>query len=378
MTGIFQSALSGGRALLVGWILPSLVNVLIFGFVVAPKLSGFGALNTETTRAAIFGLAASAVLGLVLAALQTPLYRILEGYLGWPMRLAQARRRRHLARKHLLRNRVDAATLARKEDAGRLTDADRPVLDAFRAHPIINRFLVKDLRKGTIWLALLDERFHRYPLDDRQVAPTQLGNAIRRFEEYGHDRYRLDSQTLWHELNAAVPEPARKQTDDTRMSVDFFISLLYGHLVVAVTAAACLAGGLAERTGLTTATIAALILLTMLWYRLAVQATDEWAGAVRAMVNLGRHPLAAAFGLSVPREMDDERTMWRLVGELVRDGHDPRLAALDAFRVTAEGQAVEPPAPSGDSVPAATPSDSGGPGADGQREASGKLPHADA
>ncbi len=72
--------------------------------------------------------------------------------------------------------------------------------------PIVNRYLTVDIRRGDAWFALLNEQLHRYPLDDRQVIPTRLGNAIRQFEEYGYDRYRLDSQVLWHELNAAVPD----------------------------------------------------------------------------------------------------------------------------------------------------------------------------
>ncbi|UJW30984.1 hypothetical protein L3Q67_38270 [Saccharothrix sp. AJ9571] len=354
MTGIFQGALGGGRAVLIGWILPSLINVLIFGFVVAPKLSRFGELNTEAARAAIFGLVTTTVLGLVLAALQTPLYRILEGYLGWPQWLARIRRRRHLARKHLLRNRVDAAALAGQETAGRLADADRPTLAAFRAHPVISRHLRTDLRKGVVWLALLDERLHRYPVDDRQVAPTRLGNAIRRFEEYGRNRYRLDSQVLWHELNAAVGEPARKQTDDARMNVDFFISLLYGHLLVVVTAAVDLAIGAAVHPWLVITTIVSLLPLTVLWYRLAVVATDEWAGAVRAMVNLGRQPLAAALGLALPQRIDEERSMWLLVGELVSSGYHPGLAALDTYRVTPE-ETTTADAPAPTPQPSASP-----------------------
>ena len=346
MTGIVQGALGGGRALLMGWILPSLINVLVFGFVVTPQLSRFGAPGAEGARAVVSGLVATAVLGLVLAALQTPLYRILEGYLGWPERLADARRRRHLARKHLLRNRVDAAALAGQERAGRLADADQRTLAAFRAHPVISRHLDADVSKGAVWLALLDERLHRYPVDDRQIAPTRLGNAIRRFEEYGHNRYRLDSQVLWHELNAAVGEPARKQTDDARMSVDFFISLLYGHLLVVVAAAVDLVIGTADRPWLVAATMAGLLPLTAIWYRLAVVATDEWAGAVRAMVNLGRQPLATALGLTLPEGLKEERTMWLLVGDLVRTGFQPGLTALDTYRAAPKDSGTgDAPAP---------------------------------
>ncbi|MGW7682050.1 hypothetical protein ACWGID_15000 [Kribbella sp. NPDC054772] len=336
MTGILQGALSSGRALLVGWILPSLINVLIFGFVAAPALVGFGTTGTDAARAAIAGLVTTTVLGLVLAAVQTPLYRVLEGYLGWPKRLSQAGLRRQLTTKHLLRNRVDAAVLARQERAGQLT-GDAPKLAAFRAHPVVGRYADEDVRRGSVWLGVLRERLHRYPLDDRQVAPTRLGNAIRRFEEYGHNRYRLDSQVLWHELNAAVPEAARKQTDDARMTVDFFICLLYGHLLVVVALVVTLAVGVAARPWVTGATVLGLLLLTTIWYRLAIEATDEWAGAVRAMVNLGRRPLAEALGLRIPYGIEEERAMWLLVSDLVTSDFYPGLSALDTYRAAPEG-----------------------------------------
>ncbi|MFI5610173.1 hypothetical protein [Amycolatopsis sp. NPDC051903] len=336
MTGILQGALGGARALLVGWFLPSLINVVVFAFVVAPGPAKFGALSADAGWAAIAGVLGTAVLGLVLAALQTPLYRVLEGYLGWPGWLFRARTRRQLARKHLLRNRVDAITLARHERGGRLADADRPTLAAFRAHAVLGRYLAEDVRKGAVWLALLTERLHRYPVDDGQVAATRLGNAIRRFEEYGYNHYLLDSQVLWHELNAVVPDPVRKQVEDGRTNVDFFVCLLYGHLVVAVAAAADLIAGTAGRPWLVAGALAGLLVLAAVWYRVAVVATDEWAGAVRAMVNLGRAPLAAAMGLTLPATIGEERVMWLFTGDLVGTAFNPGVEVLDKYRTTPE------------------------------------------
>ena len=90
----------------------------------------------------------------------------------------------------------------------------------------------------------------------------------------------------------------------------------------------------------------------MLWYRLAVVATDEWAGAVRAMVNLGRHPLAAALGLTLPQKLDDERAMWHLASNLVDTGFRPGLSALDAYR-TAPSEPSAATTPTQSTLPAA-------------------------
>lgn len=336
MSGILQGALGGGRALLVGWFLPSLINLLVFGFVVVPRLSGLQMLSgpgsTDLTRSTIFALVGTAVAGLTLAALQTPLYRILEGYLGWPEWLFRAGRRRQLSRKHLLQNRIEAASLASEEAGGTLSEAGAKTLAAFRSHPVTGRYADSDISKGPVWLSLLGERLSRFPADDQQVNATRLGNAIRRFEEYGFDRFSLDTQVLWHELNAVVPEPAREQAEDARINVDFFICLLYGHLLVA--ASACIELGIAfpAKPWPVVATIIALPTLAVVWYRVAVAATDDWAGAVRAMVNLGRQPLAASMGLVLPDTITRERKMWALTTEFVCDPYKSEAAKLDGFR----------------------------------------------
>lgn len=64
------------------------------------------------------------------------------------------------------------------------------------------------------------------------------------------------------------------------MSVDFFVGLLYGHLLVA--AAVDLALRTAVHPWLVAGAMGGLLLLAATWYRAAVLATDEWAGAVRA------------------------------------------------------------------------------------------------
>ncbi|MGO4757857.1 hypothetical protein AB4212_56225, partial [Streptomyces sp. 2MCAF27] len=168
--------------------------------------------------------------------------------------------------------------------------------------------------------------------------------AIRRLEEYGYDRFRLDTQVLWGELTGMAPEQVRRQEELARASVDFFIALLYGHAAVAAAALAALGSADADRTALLT-TAAVLIALIPLWYRSAVTATDEWAAAVRALVNVGRKPLAESLGLALPTELAAERTMWRLVSRLSRLPYHERAAALDPYRADPQPPLVRPPVP---------------------------------
>jgi hypothetical protein len=100
--------------------------------------------------------------------------------------------------------------------------------------------------------------------------------------------------------------------------------------------------------------LAAAVILSVLWYWLAVRATDEWAAAVRGLVDLGRKPLAAALGLELPDTLAGERRMWEQVSRQSRRPHGDRDSELDSFRapVTAAPVTAAPVAPV---APEATP-----------------------
>src|SRR5258708_15625072 len=212
-------------------------------------------------------LVASVVIGLTLSTMSTPLYRILEGYALWPAGWRQKRIEHHRSRRQELRK---AVTGRESESSG---------------------------SAGVDALAL--EKFSRYPDIDDQVAPTMLGNAIRRFEYYSFDRYQLDSQICWYHLRAAAPEATAKEIDNARSGVDFFVCLLFLLILLTLTAVAALFTpspdsarlGIASGLG-TVGTVGS--------YYAAVKATDAWASSVKAMVDIGRIPLANALGLQIP------------------------------------------------------------------------------
>ncbi|MET9121525.1 hypothetical protein [Streptomyces sp. NPDC004528] len=250
------------------------------------------------------------LLGLVLNALQTPLYRVLEGYALWPAAAYERGCRVQRSR--------------RQRTADRLAD----------------RAFTSPIRR-----AVFRKKFNRYPVSDKQITPTRLGNAIRRFEEYGYDRYRLDTQVLWNELTSAAPETTTKQVVTARTSVDFFVALLYGHAAVAVTAFASLSSSHAHRPALVITGVT-LIVLTPAWYHAAVAATDEWAAAVRALVNLGRKPLADGLGLALPKSLEDERRMWQLVTRMSTKPYAQAAdTAFEPYRIGLPQAGGEPPQP---------------------------------
>ena len=286
MTDLAKSVLGGARSLIVGWILPAFLGLQLLAALILPDLRQVTAIDqflrqTSTSRQLIL-LSVAVVAGLVLAAAQAPLYRILEGYILWPATVADHRIKKHQERRRRL---VEEQEAAAKTEKG-------------------------------VHAGLLYERAARYPVKDKQFAPTALGNAIRRFETYAGDRYQLDSQLLWHDLTAAAPERAETAVDNARTNVDFFVCLLYGGAVTTLLGLGVVA--VSHGTIRTWIAIGAGIALAVVCYLLAVLATDEWAAAVRALVDHGRRGVADAFGLAIPSDLNEERLMWRAVNTLVR------------------------------------------------------------
>ncbi|HEX3920803.1 MAG TPA: hypothetical protein VHY31_00785, partial [Streptosporangiaceae bacterium] len=237
MTAIVTSLLGGGWALVAGWILPTALNSLLFAFLVLPALRGVPGFHTVLVAShpdqALVLLVTAVVAGLVLSALQTPLYRVLEGY-NWPAGL----RRRRIGVHQQARSRLDRALrlaqLTWREQLGTLLPAQTAELATLRAGdgPVPGGPL------SAVDVSLLAERLRRYPVDPDQILPTRFGNAIRRFEEYGYDRYRLDTVTMWHALNGVSAGQVRGEVDAGRAGVDFFVCLIYGHVVVILAAIA--------------------------------------------------------------------------------------------------------------------------------------------
>lgn len=184
---------------------------------------------------------------------------------------------------------------------------------------------------------MLYEKLGRYPVRDKQIAASRFGNAVRRAEEYGFDRYELDSVDLWTALTGTAPAQVRAQVDADQTKIDFFIALLTGHAVLLAVAAAALFPRHADRPALV-GTVIVLVVLTLAWYRCAIAATDDWAASVRALVETGRQPLAAALGLRLPPDLAGERRMWALLNDAIRnpyqDTGDP--PGLDRYRMSPE------------------------------------------
>ena len=296
MSDILKGLTGGGWVFLYAWILPSAIALGAFWLIVFPAVRELpiasDIASLEATQRGVLLAFAAVAIGLILSAVSTPLYRLLEGY-SWPKACRNWGVRRQRNRKQCLESN----------------------------------------NAGVGWEeGLRVEKLRRFPVDDREIAPTRLGNALRAFETYGKDRFGLDSQTMWTELCAVVPKSLQLELDRSRAMVDFFVALVY--LSAGFGAAALLAAWRTQgfELRLVGSGVSALILMRV-WYQLAVSSSSYWHLTVQALVNLGRKELASAMGLRIPATLNEERRMWGFVTQFVFYHYEPNLSAeLDRFR----------------------------------------------
>lgn len=293
MTDILKGALSGAWTWLISFVLPATLLLGALGLLVKlqdpdPHFVGAWMSWKGDSRLLMAGFAAL-TLGMVLFGLNNGILRVLEGYIGirqveslWDRMCARQRKKRRQ-----LQDELQALNAKGADDASSLSTA----------------FLIEQLM--------------HYPAADNQVGPTRFGNAVRSFETYGATTFGLDSQTLWQEIIASCPESARAEQASARAYVDFLANLLFTSLLFTITAGV----GFALHPSVTWAVAFVIgVLLHPLWYQLAVHAAFQWAGTVRAVVNLGRLQLAGSLGFELPRRREDEVVMWHNLVWLVREG----------------------------------------------------------
>jgi hypothetical protein len=289
---------SGPLRFVYSWVLPSGLSVSVYFLVVAPPSVSNALLRSTNTSSFLATTSLIVVAGLTVATsvalLSLPIYRFLEGY-TMPRWLARRLRRRQLVRRRRLQ-------------------------------------LVVARQIGTVHrVDLAGEQLDLYPEHSADVLPTRLGNGLKAFERYGSTRFGLDSQALWYELLAVAPAAIRTEIDETRSPVDFFISGVV-HLVL-LASASLVTGLILGGLGAIVVGLASAALIPVAYFG-AVQNLGDYSSAVKALVNLGRVPLAPSLGLRMPESAELEREMWEATSELVEWQSEGRevLAKLDRFR----------------------------------------------
>lgn len=297
--GDLFKAISGGLARFVfAWLTPSFISLGLFVLYVLPAVRDSDLLqpllkpaNQNILAAGVIFTLLVLTVSVVFAYASLPIYRFLEGYtLPRPLReFLTKRHRRKFVRLKALESR-------------------------FRSTGVLPPGLSLDLLRA-------------YPEDLESVRATSLGNALSAMESWSNNRYHLDSQTMWLELLGVSSEKVRRDTEESRAPVDFFVSA-FAH---ATLLAATCAGVAINKHSLSIAILGIAAAVTIpLSYSLAVRNVADWTQSVKAMVNLGRRDLAEVMGLRIDQDLESERKMW-LSQYYTIEWNDPDLVRLHNY-----------------------------------------------
>jgi hypothetical protein len=173
------------------------------------------------------------------------------------------------------------------------------------------------------------EQVGLYPHSADLVMPTRLGNALRTLETYGQDRFGLDSQQFWFELIGTAQDSVRRESEEARAQVDLFVAAVSVFSILAL-ASTIVGLGLGEPASMILG-LASGLAVPLAYYG-ALRNMKDWANSVRALINLGRLPVASGVGVQLPWKLEDERRMWQALSGVLHYRDDNWRPWLDVFR----------------------------------------------
>jgi hypothetical protein len=306
-----------GRYFTLVSLIPSLFLVLwIYVLIISGALSGapsFGHVTKEISS----HWSLDTVLGLVLASFATAIIlhplqfattQLLEGYWGttplavaaMKIRTVHHRKRRRALRRIAGHNQraLQAACLSEHPEWKEVNEKD------LAAH-------ISDLMKSEsadhLMLHLIaeqeaQEHGAKYPSDDTRILATQLGNALRCFEDSAGRQYGLDAITIAPHLHLIVPDRHLDYMKDAREDMDSAIRIC----TVGLVAAALTVGFLLTR-GLWLLWTLLPYSVSYLAYKGAVSAAENYGAVVASVIDLDRFLLYDKLGLYQPRDTAEEK-----------------------------------------------------------------------
>jgi hypothetical protein len=200
--------------------------------------------------------------------------------------------------------------------------------------PVVRWFSRRQLRR---WRKISDAgrydvRFHEFPVIEDQVLPTRFGNVLKAAETYVADRrrYGLDAVFFWPHLLQVVPKTTQAELASARASVETTVVVTSLSALLAPVSAA-LGPALGLPLALWLPVVVGALLTSRISYRAGVRAAIGFATLVRTAFDLHHRDLLHALGYEPPRTFEEERALWRMVGQtLYRRGND-KLPVFAAY-----------------------------------------------
>lgn len=305
--GSLLSAISGqfAKMLILGTLFPVLILSALNIVLIAPLLPQTAflpglvsriAVGEDKWQAVVFTLVVFVLTGL-LYDLNIPIIRIYEGY-PWQETLL-GRVLGYLQKRRF--GKANQLNQQAKELRKELTQENQGValISEVRARKTaLDRFLITQL-----------------PDQESLILPTRLGNVIRCFESYSFLAYGMDSIVFWPRLVSKIDPAFASTVDEAKTSFDFMLNLSF---LSALTGLAAVTIGLAIPRPLEwgchlpwLSRAFFFLVLTVLFYQLAINRAQAWGTQVRAAFDLYRLDLLKALGYQQkPLTNQEERAIW--------------------------------------------------------------------
>jgi hypothetical protein len=236
---------------------------------------------------------------LVLHPLQFAATQLLEGYWGttplaiaaMKMRIVYHRKRsRHL---YDLASNSDGQLAAEAQPLIKAGDTDvEGLLESRRGDPLM---LYEIARQEAA------DHAERYPSAASRIMPTELGNALRCFEDAAGVQYGLKALTISPHLHLVAPQRQLDYLIDARQEMDTIIRICTVGLIATVLTAAAL-----FTDGVWLLWAVPPYIVSYLAYKGAVSSAQNYGVVFRSVLDLSRFELYKGLGVYAPRDSDQE------------------------------------------------------------------------
>jgi hypothetical protein len=313
-----------GRYFSLTSMIPSLFLVLWIYLLIASR-STSGAPTLHNIQSALSQWPAGKVIELSLTVLVTavvlhPLQfattQILEGYWGttslataaMKVRIVHHRRRRRdllqrvEAHKDGLQSAMEAFALDIVKGKPHLKEASRREQLEKQVRNMMRSQRGDPLAIHNMAMQEANDHAHRYPTDTENILPTQLGNALRRFEADAGSQYGLDALTIAPHIHMVAPDLHRQYLIDTRQALDSAIRICTVGLIATIATI-----GFMFPHGLWLLCFILPYLASYLAYKGAVSAAYAYGRVVAGVIDLDRFLLYRELHVSQPHDSTEER-----------------------------------------------------------------------
>lgn len=171
------------------------------------------------------------------------------------------------------------------------------------------------------YIALFNEREFNY--SSYKLAPTTMGNIAESVRGYAMSRYAINLDPFWSRLQKIVQGDDKFYASllDAKTQLDFLISLFW---LTVIFTAIWVPALLYLRQSIVLFLVVGIAgpVLSLFWYKIALQNYRAFADILRTSVDLYRLDLLNALHIRLPAGTEHERRVWRELNQIIGYGDE--------------------------------------------------------